>query len=73
MDFRTVLLFLFQYCLILMPHSFMEDALCKTIIYNYICSDVVLKEVVIKHTQSILESVPNPNQKVSDVCSLDLY
>ena len=26
---------------------------------------------LIKHNQSILESVPN--QKVSDVCSLDLY
>ena len=40
-------------------------------LYNYVCSDVVLKEFVIKHTQSILESVPN--QKVSDICSLDLY
>ena len=42
-------------------------------LYNYVFYDVAINGFcqLIKHNQSILESVPN--QKVSDVCSLDLY
>ena len=42
-------------------------------LYNIVFYDVAINGFcqLIKHNQSILESVPN--QKVSDVCSLDLY
>ena len=42
-------------------------------LYNYVFYDGAINGFcqLIKHNQSILESVPN--QKVSDVCSLDLY